>query len=118
MSRKAKILNGVVDSISLATETDPEWINCPDDVYAGHLYDGTTFVAPPSPPPPTLAEKNTEITKTLDQHFGPDTSEDAKVRNLIMADMFMKIDNTLTKRTSLIQVRINYEVHLRAIRGI
>ena len=68
--------------------------------------------------PRTSVELNAEITKTLDQHFGPDASEDAKVRNLMAADVLMGLDNTLTKSTALKQVRLEYEAHLRTVRGL
>ena len=67
---------------------------------------------------PTAAENNKAITETLDQHFGSDASEDAKVRNLMAADVLMGIDNTLTKATALVQVRLEYEAHLRTVRGL
>ena len=118
MTRKAKILNGAVDSISLAPETDPSWIDCDDDVFAGHLYDGSVFTAPPPPPPLTQAELDAAADATLDEHFGADASEDSQVRNLMAADVLMGIDNRLTKTTALVQVRANYEAHLRAIRGL
>ena len=68
--------------------------------------------------PRTPAERNAAVTKTLGQHFGPDASEDVQVRNLMAADVLMGIDNRLTKTTALVQVRANYEAHLRAIRGL
>ena len=67
---------------------------------------------------PTTVENNEAIIATLNQHFGSEVSEDTMVRNRMAADILMSIDNTLTKTTSLIQVRINYEAHLRTVRGL
>ena len=68
--------------------------------------------------PRTPAELNDAANSTLDKHFGADASEDSKVRNLMAADVLMSIDNRLTKATAQVQVRANYEAHLRAIRGL
>ena len=48
MPRTAKVVDGVVDVISLTREADDEWIEVPENVYAGGLQqaDGT-FTAPP-----------------------------------------------------------------------
>ena len=87
---------------------------CPAPTRGDDFWDGTNWIDKVF----TQAEKDVEVTKTLDQHFGPDASEDTKVRNLMAADVLMGIDNTLTKSTALKQVRIEYEAHLRTVRGL
>lgn len=53
--KKARIIDGVVDAISLESEGEG-WVDCPDGVYAGHTFNGSTFSAPPPPAPPTAGE--------------------------------------------------------------
>jgi hypothetical protein len=68
--RVAVVENGVVTNVIVANEpTEPNWVECGDEVGIGWLYDGTEFTAPP-PPPPAPGE----LTPTDNQILGaPDT---------------------------------------------
>ena len=88
-------------------------ISCPAPTRGDDVWTGATWVART----PTPAEIDAKLDATLNEHFGADASEDSRVRNLMAADVLMGIDNTLTKTTALVQVRANYEVYLRIVRG-
>ncbi|TIL70255.1 MAG: hypothetical protein E5Y70_31770, partial [Mesorhizobium sp.] len=47
----ARIIDGVVDSISFEGGPEPGWTKVPDDVFAGFSFDGEKFTGPEPTPP-------------------------------------------------------------------
>lgn len=46
MSKFARVVDGVVDSISFESQAGENWRSAPDDVFAGHFFDGQHWTAP------------------------------------------------------------------------
>lgn len=51
--KHAKIVDGVVDVISLTNPTEDGWVEVPDSVYAGFIDNGDGTYSAPAPPTPS-----------------------------------------------------------------
>jgi len=74
--RVAIVEEGVVTNVIVADElTEPNWVECPDEVGVGWTYDGETFMAPPPEPlpPGALTQTDNNIIFAPDRLFGGPT---------------------------------------------